>query len=164
VRRAARQRLLLAGGVAALLALAFWQWRHDQARQPSQLLALDPDAVRTVELRLAGAPTEHYARRDGRWWRTDGTPAPADQGRLGELAATAQAPVLAWRPAGDFDPARIGLAPPQAVLRLDGHVLEFGETAVTGPQRYVRVDGAHVALVPLRYAPRAAGGKRLTLN
>jgi hypothetical protein len=28
-----------------------------------------------------------------------------------------------------------------ATLTLDGHVLDFGEISVTGPQCYVRVDG-----------------------
>jgi hypothetical protein len=74
--------------------------------------------------------------------------------RLGDLADTAAAHVLSWRPAGDFDPAKIGLAPPRAVLELDGQRLEFGESSVTGPQHYVRI-GQRVALVSSRYVPRS---------
>jgi hypothetical protein len=153
VKRAARQRGFLLFGVALLLALALAQYRRDQAAAPATLLMSDPASITHVELRLQHAPVEHYARREGHWWRTDGTPARADDGRLDELTEIAQAPVLGWRPARDFDPAKIGLQPPLAALRLDGQTLEFGETSATGPQRYVRV-GARVALVSVRYTPR----------
>ena len=68
-------------------------------------------------------------------------------------ASTAAAPVMSWRAASEFNPAKIGLHPPQAILRLDGQTLEFGETVVTGAQRYVRV-GQRIALVPARFSPR----------
>lgn len=155
MKRAVKHRLWLAGGVALLVAVAGWQWRQDSADAPGTLLRVDPAAVNDVALAIGKGPTEHFARRDGHWWRTDGTPVRADDGRLGELADTAAAAVLSWRPASDFDPARIGLATPVAVLTLDGQRLEFGETSVTGPQRYVRV-GDRVALVPVRYTPRSA--------
>jgi len=77
-----------------------------------------------------------------------------DDARLNDLADTAAAHVLSWRPASDFEPAKIGLAPPRAVLALDGQVLEFGESSVTGPQHYVRV-GQRIALVASRYVPRS---------
>jgi hypothetical protein len=96
----------------------------------------------------------HYEKHAGHWWRIDGTPARAIDGRLDELAGTAAASVLSWRPASDFDPAKIGLVPPRAVLDLDGQALEFGETSVTGPQHYVRV-GQRIALVSERYMPRS---------
>ncbi|WP_049623747.1 hypothetical protein [Frateuria defendens] len=155
MKRATRQRLGLLIGVAALLGLAGWQWQHDSAAAPGALLDLDPAAISRVAVQLGHGPAEDYLRRDGHWWRADAPAVRADDGRLDELAATARAPVLAWRAAADFDPAKIGLAPPQATLRLDGRELTFGETAVTGPQRYVRV-GDRVALVPERYMPRPA--------
>ena len=153
MKRAARQRGFLLLGVALLLILALWQYRRDQAAAPGSLLALDPTSITQVELRLQHAPVEHYAKRGNHWWRTDGTPRRSDDGRLDELTQIAQAPVLSWRPARDFNPAKIGLQPPLAVLRLDGQTLEFGETSVTGPQRYVRV-ASRVALVSVRYTPR----------
>ena len=78
----------------------------------------------------------------------------ADDDRLRDLADIAAARVLSWRPLTDFEPAKIGLAPPQAVLTLDGQTLAFGVNAVAGPQRYVRV-GERVALVSARYMPRS---------
>ncbi|MBP1474380.1 hypothetical protein J7I44_08710 [Frateuria sp. MAH-13] len=153
MRRKARQRWIVVGIALALLALAAAQYLHDQRQAPGTLLAMDPEAVTSVELALPGQPPERYRRHDGHWWQADGKR--ADDGRLEELAGIAQAPVASWRPASDFDAAKIGLAPPVVQLRLDGEVLDFGTTAVTGPLRYVRV-GKRIALVPLRYTPRPA--------
>lgn len=155
MKRSARQRLWLFALALPLIAGAAWQWQRDRQSDPGTLLALDPAAVQRIDLELPGTAPEHYARRGDHWEAVDGTALAVDEGRLAELAATAQARVLSWRPAADFDPARIGLAPPAAVLSLDGQALSFGETSVTGPQRYVRV-GDRVALVPMRYTPRAA--------
>lgn len=163
MRRSVRRRLLLACAALALLALAGWQWRQQTGESPGTLLTLAPASIQQVVLRIGSAPAQHFAKRQGQWWRTDGTAVRADDGRLNELTQTAAAAVLRWRPAGDFDPARIGLSPPSASLSLDGHVLDFGETSVTGPQCYVRVDG-RVALISLRYTPRPVAGKALELH
>lgn len=154
MKRAARQRLFLALAAIALLALASWQWQRDARHATGSLTALDPAAITHVALTLPDAPTQHYEKRDDHWWRLDGTPQRANDARLNDLAGTAAAPVLSWRPAGDFDPAKIGLAPPRASLVLDGQTLEFGEGSVTGPQHYVRV-GRRIALVSTRYMPRS---------
>lgn len=163
MKRATRQRLWLGGGVAVLVAVAGWQWREDRAQAPGTLLNMDPVAVNEIALAIGNSPSEHFARRDGHWWRTDGTPTRADDGRLGELADTAAAAVLSWRPVSDFNLTRIGLATPVAVLTLDGQRLEFGETSVTGPQRYVRV-GDRIALISVRYTPRMAASESRALK
>jgi hypothetical protein len=154
MKRATRQRLILLFAVLALLMLAGWQLQLDARNETGPLTSTDPADVRHITLTLPGAPALHYEKREGHWWRTDGTPARANDARLGDLADTAAAHVLSWRSASDFDPAKIGLAPPQAVLDLDGQTLEFGEASVTGPQHYVRV-GQRIALVSARYAPRS---------
>jgi hypothetical protein len=153
MRRAARQRGLVLGIAAALLVLAALQYRQDRAQAPGTLLGTDPASITAVTLEMSGKPPERYRRRDGHWWAEDGRR--ADDGRLDDLAGIAAAPVAGWRPASNFDLAKIGLAPPLARLQLDDRAIEFGTTAVTGPLRYVRV-GERVALVPLRYTPRPA--------
>lgn len=153
MRRASQQRLGLITVVAVLLAAALWQWQHDRALAPGTLLNIEPGAVTTISLRIGQTPAEHYRKRGEHWWRVDGEPRLADDGRLDELAQTAAAPVLSWRAAGDFDPARIGMRPPASVLTLDGHALTFGETSTTGPQRYVLAD-ERVALVSQAFTPR----------
>jgi hypothetical protein len=160
MKRAARQRLWLIGGAIVLAAAAGWQWQRDNDEAPGTLLKLAPETVTEVALTVGKDPEEHYTKRDGHWWRTDGAAARADDGRLGELADTAAAAVLSWRPLSDFTPAKIGLMPPLAALTLDGQRLEFGETSVTGPQRYVRV-GDRVALISIRYMPRQATNEAL---
>ncbi len=154
MKRATRQRLLLLLAVLALSSLAGWQWQRDTRHETGDLTTLDPAGISRIVLTLPGAPPLHYEKRDGHWWRTDGPPARAVDARLNDLADTAAAPVLSWRPASDFEPAKVGLAPPRAVLQLDGQTLEFGEVSVTGPQHYVRV-GQRVALVSSRYMPRS---------
>jgi hypothetical protein len=161
MKRAARTRLALVAGAAALLALALWQHRQDADAAPGTLLALDPAAVTRVTLQLGAAPTTRYVRQGGHWQRADGQR--VDDRYLDTLVAAAGAPVLQWRPARDFDAAKIGLAPPKAVLTLDGQRLAFGATSATGPQCYVQA-GARVALVSLRYLPQAPAAERVELR
>lgn len=157
MRRRTRQNVLIGAAAVVLAGLAAWQWQLDRSRDPGLLLGLDPTEVSRIDLAIPGLPEEHYARHDGHWVAVDGFTGSADEGRLDELAATAAAAVLSWRPASEFDPARIGLSPPAASLSLNGQRLDFGETSVTGPQRYVRVDG-RIALISVRYTPRPAQG------
>jgi hypothetical protein len=161
MKRAARTRLALIAGAAALLALALWQRRQDADAAPGTLLALDPAAVTQVTLQLGAAPAARYVRRGAHWQRADGQR--VDDRYLATLTAAAGAPVLQWRAAGDFDAAKIGLAPPKAVLTLDGQRLAFGATSATGPQCYVQA-GTRVALVSLRYLPQAPAAAHLDLH
>ena len=163
MKRGTRQRLFLLLVVLALLGAAGWQWQRDARNGTGTLTSLDPAGISHIALSLPGTPAMHYEKRDGHWWRTDGTPVRADDVRLGDLADTATANVLSWRPANDFDPAKIGLAPPRAVFELDGQILEFGEASVTGPQHYVRV-GQRIALVPSRYMPRSPATQTTKLH
>ena len=163
MKRSVRRRLLLVLAVAALLLIAGWQLQRDAAGENGTLTSLDPASIQRITLTLPGASPLHYEKRDGHWWRLDGTPARAIDTRLSDLTDTATAPVLEWRPASDFDPHKIGLAPPRAVLVLDGTVLSFGELSVTGPQHYVRV-GDRVALVSARYMPRSPATRTTDLQ
>ncbi|MDQ6646499.1 MAG: hypothetical protein M3Y93_04590 [Pseudomonadota bacterium] len=163
MKRTVRRRLILVFSVVALLLLAGWQRQHDVAGGNGTLTSLDPASIQHITLTLPGAPALHYEKRHGHWWRIDGTPTRAADARLSDLAETATAPVLEWRPASDFNPAKIGLAPPRAVLDLDGTTLQFGELSVTGPQHYVRV-GQRVARVSARYMPRSPATKTTELQ
>ena len=156
MKRAQRRNLFLLLGVLVLLGVAGWQLQRDASRETGPLTMLNPATITQISLTLPGAaPLDYRKHDDGHWWRTDGTPGRvAKDDRLDDLAGIAAAHVLSWRPASDFDPAKIGLQPPRAVLVLDGARLEFGESSVTGPQHYVRV-GDRVALVSSRYMPRS---------
>ena len=93
MRRAARHRLWLLLGVAAVLALALWQWRNDRARAPGRLLGLDPASITQVRLQFGQAAATDYVRHDGHWRRSDsGVSTHVDDARLDALAAIAAAP------------------------------------------------------------------------
>lgn len=161
--RATRRRLAWLAVVGIVVVAALWQWRRDQRDDPGNLLGIDPVAVDQIGLQFQGASMQRYNRHDGHWWIADSRNIRADDGRLNELAQTAAAEVLQWRPIQDFSLPRIGLAPPLATLELNGQRVEFGETSVTGPQRYVRV-GERIALIPARYSPRPVEGKAVSLG
>ncbi|MEO9215486.1 MAG: hypothetical protein ABI227_07535 [Rhodanobacter sp.] len=163
MKRTSRQRLVLLLTVLTLGVLAGWQLQRDAHNETGPLTSVDPANVTHITLTVPGAPAMHYEKRDGHWWRIDGTSARANDARLSDLADTAAAQVLSWRPASDFEPAKIGLAPPLAVLDLDGQTLEFGESSVTGPQHYVRV-GQRIALVSERYMPRSPATQTTELH
>jgi hypothetical protein len=156
MKRAAHRQLWLLIVVVALLAAAWWQLRSDQLAAPGTLLSLKPDAITRVDLQVGRAPAEHYEKRDEHWWRVDQTTAaPADDRRLGELVRIAAAPVQSWESASSYDPAKIGLAPPQARLDLDGQTVLFGGMTAIGQNGYVQV-GERIGIVSLRYMPRSA--------
>ena len=142
-------------GIACLVALVAgvaWQWHADNAdARAHTLTALDPDAVRHIEVDLRGLPPERFERSGDRWTIAG---APADEGRAGEFASLAATPVASWREVSEFDAAKIGLSPPVAVLVLDDVRLEFGEMTALGKQRYVKA-GDRIAIVPAQALPRA---------
>jgi hypothetical protein len=147
-----KARLVVALLLGVLIALVSWQWRADEAEvRERTLTALDPALVRHIDIDLKGLPGQRFERRDGHWTSAAGT---TDEGRAEELASLAATPVAAWKPAGEFDPVKIGLAPPLAVLVLDGTRVEFGEMTALGKQRYVHV-GGRIAFVPAEALPRA---------
>lgn len=156
MKRATRSQLWLLLAVALLIAAAGWQWRSDDRVAPGTLLPLKPDAITRITLQMGNAPSEHYVKRGQHWWRVEQTnPSHADDLRLGELTRIAAAPVQSWQPAGSYDLAKIGLAPPQAKLELDGQTLRFGEATAVGQNVYVQA-GERVGIVSLRYMPRSA--------
>ncbi|HET6631461.1 MAG TPA: hypothetical protein VFG73_01975 [Rhodanobacteraceae bacterium] len=157
MRRALRQRLVLLVVVALLAALAIWQWQRQHALHPATLLALDPAGITHVEVQAQDGPLRRFVRRDGHWWMTAPRHGRARDAHLRRLSEIAAARVLRWRPRSDFDPARIGLAPPFATVTLDGQTLRFGAIAALAPQRYVAV-GEHVALIPARFGADIAAG------
>lgn len=146
-------RLVVIGIVVLLLAAVGWQWHADEAdAREHTLTSLDPDTATHMAVSLKGLPDQRFERRNGRWINPDA--ATTDEGRAEELASLAATPVGDWKPATDFDPAKIGLAPPIAVLTIDGTRIEFGEMTALGKQRYARV-GQRIAFVPAQALPRA---------
>lgn len=148
-----RLRIGVAALVVLLLAAVGWQWHADEAdAREHTLTAVDPDSATHMAVSLKGLPDQRFERRAGRWVNLD--EATTDEGRAEELVSLAATPVTEWKTASDFDPARIGLAPPIATLTIDGTRIEFGEMTALGKQRYARV-GTRIAFVPAQALPRA---------
>jgi hypothetical protein len=137
-------------GVVVLLILVgavIWQLRKDDADTAEHTLTtLDPAGVHRIDITMKGLPPQHFERDGGHWSGND-------QGRPGDLAALAGTPVSEWKDAGAFDAAKIGLAPPLAVLTLDGTRIEYGDLAALGRQRYARI-GNRIAFIPAQAMPR----------
>ncbi len=152
MRRAQRLPLALLILVVLLAAAVLWTRQyHAASAAPERLLPFGPDQVTRIELKTRDGVERRFAKQGGTWHMLAPQQGEADAAHLGRLAAIANAKVLRWRPASAFDPARIGLDPPWAVVTLNGQRLEFGTLAALAPQRYVRI-GDHIALIPSRYA------------
>jgi hypothetical protein len=154
-----RRRLIGLLVLALLVGAVAWQWHADDGdARAHTLTTLDPDAITRVEVAFRGLPAQRFERHDGHWIAEGTGTADAsatDEGRLGDLVALAATPVTAWRPTATFDPAKIGLTPPVAVLVLDDVRIEFGDLAALGKRRYAKV-GDRIALVPAQVLPRPA--------
>jgi hypothetical protein len=145
-------RIVVITAVVLLLAAVGWQWHADDADvREHTLTALDPDTATHMAVALNGLPEQRFERRQGHWVDLDS--ATTDEGRAEELASLAATPVAEWKPAEDFDPRKIGLAPPLGVLTIDGTRIDFGEMTALGKQRYARV-GQRIAFVPAQALPR----------
>lgn len=161
MKRSSRRQLGLLVIVTALLGAVWWQIHSDRASAPGTLLPLSPDQITHVTLEAGHTPAEHYVKRDEHWWHADqATPARADDKHLAELLRIAAAPVQSWQPISSYDLEKIGLAPPQAQLELDGETLRFGAMTAIGQSVYVQA-GGRVGIVSLRYMPRSAQSRSI---
>lgn len=137
-------------GIVILLTLigaVAWQLHSDDADVLAHTLtSLDPAAIQRIDITMKGLPAQHFEREGDHW-------SGADQGRPTDLTELATTPVAEWKPASDFVAANIGLAPPLAVLTLDGTRIEYGDLAALGRQRYAHI-GDRIALIPAQAMPR----------
>lgn len=128
-----RTNLTLATLAAVLLVMHLWP-----APTSSQhsLTGLEPAAIRAVRIERDDRPTLTLDRSAEGWRLLHPVDAPARRARVEQLLAIARAPVLASL-ATPQQPAEFGLAPPQAILQLDGVRLAFGDRDPTQRSRYV---------------------------
>jgi hypothetical protein len=143
-----RSRIIGMAIVLALIGAVAWQLHVDDADgRAHTLTSVDPATVQHIDITMKGLPAQRFDRQGDSWSGND-------QGRPVDLAQLAQTPVTEWKPASDFDLAKLGLAPPLAVLTLDGTRIEYGDLAALGRQRYARV-GDRIAFIPAQAMPRA---------
>ncbi len=129
-----------------LLALAGGLWwvatrlpAPDGKPPPRPFGDIDPGAVRSIAVeRPAGELLLQMERRGTHWWITRPFTAPADRARVGRLLAITAEPTARIFSAGGVDLEQTGLAPPRAVLLLDGERIEFGASNPLNRHRYLR--------------------------
>lgn len=151
MRRQLRQNLVLAG-IVALAAVTVWLVvRREQAAIGRPLSAIDTTQTTELRVRNGDRPARHFERRDGIWWMREPYALPAHADSIGRLLTIARAAPRSRHARAQFDLARIGLEPPQAVLELDGVPITFGLTDAIRGDRYV-LSGQTVALMPDRFS------------
>lgn len=150
MRRHLRQNLLLAAALGVLGATAWLVTAREQASL-APLTTLDTAQITSLRVRIGDQAPRRFERRDGRWWMREPYAMPAHPDAVARLVAIAAAPTRSRHARDRFDPTRIGLAPPQAVLELDDLRLEFGITDAIRGDRYVRTADT-IALMPDRFS------------
>lgn len=151
MRRRQRAPLIVLALCLVLGAAVYLQLRHEQAAVHEPLTGIDLAAVRELAVECRGCAARRFERVDGQWRMRAPQDAPADDAAVARLLAIARAPVLRRYAPGALDPAKIGLVPPQALLRVDGLELRFGGTDAIDGDRYVDT-GAGIMLVPEQYS------------
>lgn len=148
---------LLLFGLALGLGLAALLLPDPQGGQPPPAVGLDPASIERIEARFPrGGEPLRLERRDGRWWLTAPVAREARSGRVVRLLGSLRERTGSCYPAAEHEPAEFGLAPPRAVLVLDGRRVEFGDRAGDG-RRYLHADG-RLCLVEDIVVPMLRGG------
>lgn len=153
MRRRDRNLLALLAVLALLGTAVHLQLRHERARALDPLTTIDTASVGRIEVACRGCETRRFARIDGQWRMLEPREGAANAEAIANLLAIAHAPVRYRHAAGDIDPSRVGLAPPQASLRLDDTTITFGGTDAIHGDRYV-ASGDRIVLVPDRFSVR----------
>jgi hypothetical protein len=151
MRRRTRTRLFLLAMVALLGAAVVAELRREHVLARDPLTAIDPATLRSLAVTCQGCTARRFEKVGGHWMMREPVSQLASDEAVARLAAIASAPVRYRRPAGELDPAKLGLDPPVATLEVDGTLLKFGTTDAIRNDRYVEVGGT-IALVPDRFS------------
>lgn len=152
MRRANRQLSWLLVGVAVLAGIVLWTVQRQSANAaPETLLPFGAEAVSRIDIKTHKGELRRFEKRDDHWHMLAPLQGLADDRHMQRLSDITKAKILDWRPASEFNLAKIGLEPPWAVVTINDHELKFGTLAALAPQRYVLVQG-HIAMIPARYA------------
>ncbi len=142
---------ILASVVAILGLAAVAEQARERMMAPKPLTALDRKTVREIVLECPACPRRRIERVQGAWSLAEPFVLPADVGTVERLLDIGSAPVRHRYKIEKFDPDKIGLEPPSAILTLGTQRLTFGTTDAISQMRYVRVGDA-VALMHDRFS------------
>lgn len=160
--------LALVGIVAVLVVLVILEPGRDEPASAPKLTQAAPETVSRIEIRREGQPDIDLSKKDGRWLLQLHNPertVPASQFRIDNLLR-----LLTSTSHTHFTPAPDALAKykldrPNAVIRLDGIEIAFGDTEPINNRRYVRIGNEihlitdsyyqHLASAPLEFVDKA---------
>jgi hypothetical protein len=151
MRRQTRTNLMLLGMVLPLCAAAVAELKREEWHASRAVANVDARRVQEVRVACDACVSRRFQKSQGRWWMRAPYDLPASDAAVQRLLAIAAAPVRKRHAATEFDPHKLGLAPPQASLDIGELHLEFGTTDALNGDRYVRRDG-EVLLVPDRFS------------
>jgi hypothetical protein len=154
MRKSTRSILFLALAVIALGAAVYVELEREIHLAMQPLTALDPASVKRVEILCAAVcRNRRFEQTDAGWQMLEPFAKPADSEAIRRLLAVARAPIRVRLQLRDYDLAKLGLAPPQIVLKLDDVRIDVGDEDPIEHDRYIRV-GDTLVRVPDRFSAR----------
>jgi hypothetical protein len=151
MKRRNRTIAFLLAATALLAAAVLAELRRERMLALDPLTTIDVQTVQRLELSCRGCTTRRFEKVGGHWRMREPQAQPADEALVAKLLAIANAPVRFRHAAGELEPGKVGLDPPQATLVIDDTVLRFGATDAIRSDRYVAT-GHSIALVPDRFS------------
>ena len=140
----------LLGLVMGLAALALLESGRENPVLTAPLLDLTPAHVEHIAVERTGRDTLAFEQRDHLWWMTAPDNGPANPVLIHSILQLAEARCPLRYATTDLDLKPLGLDPSRLQLHLNDQNIQFGATAPTDGQRYLRV-GATVYLCPDRF-------------
>lgn len=139
---------------AAVLGVAVYaELARERGLMPQPVTALDPATVTHLEVHCQSCTTRVFERVDGIWRMREPYAAAANPKAVQRLLAMLRAPVRTHTPMADYDPAKLGLDPPQITVVADATRIDIGGEDPIDHDRYVRV-GGELLRVPDRFSAR----------
>lgn len=141
---------LLLLSVVIVLAALLWRDLRPTPPKATPLTPLQAGRVSTMSITRDGLSDIKLSRKGDQWQMVAPWSARADQERVSRLLGVLSQPGGKDYALTEVDPKELGLAPPQAVLRVDDLELRFGGASPLNHRRYVQV-GGRVHLLEDRY-------------
>ncbi|MEO8673318.1 MAG: DUF4340 domain-containing protein [Tahibacter sp.] len=151
MKRVNRTNVMLLAMVLLLCAGVVAELQREEWLLSKPLTALKNQHIHSIVVSCADCRARRFEMLQGRWWMREPYAMAANPESIARLLAIAQAPVRKRRAATEFDPAKLGLSPPQALLSFGDVRIEFGGTDAINGDRYVRLHD-EIALVPDRFS------------
>jgi hypothetical protein len=153
MRRSTRNLLILAIAVAVLGVAVYAELARERGLAPPPVTALDPATVTHLEIRCQSCTTRVFERVDGAWHMRAPHDAAANPEAVSRLLAVLRVPVRTRAKMAGYDPAKLGLDPPQITVVADAVHIDIGGEDPIDHDRYVRL-GDELLRVPDRFSAR----------